>query len=486
MDIKTWVIEQIEKINFEKEFVKCGENVYTYNTFFGFVNSIYNKLASESKFEKVIAVMENGLELFSLYFVCMLNGKIIIPIDSQKSNKEIDDLISQNIENAIVISDEQKEKWPCVLTQDIKNIIENHDCVEKMKSNVLSKMSEADFDASFLITFTSGTSGNSKGVIHSLGNLFQTSKSFAKITPIIQPAVFGHIMPMTYMAGILNSIIKPFVFGAKIVLLGRFGVPLALRFWNIVNANEINVMWMSPTMLNMIIKTDRGIIGKNYCSNKELQIFVGTAPLMPALKKEFEEKYNVILLSSYGLTETLFISVDTVETSGLCDGNVGKLLPGVEIIEKDKEALLRVPWMYKGYTNEDTAAYFWNDYYKSGDLINVENDILYITGRKKDLIVKGGLNISPVKIEEEIVKLQEIDDAAVFGRTSDLEELICCAYVTSSAEERQSIERKVNKAVEESLGKTHTIDKFYCIDKMLYNLNGKKDKKQIQNLVEGK
>lgn len=478
MLVKEWVLEQIDKIDFDKNFVtddRTGKS-YSYSSFFAAVIQMNALLETKPGIKKIIPVMENSLSLFALYFVCMLSNRIIVPIDSKKGANEIQILIKENEENSLVIESEQDELFE----------VEYSFCeeAEVIKQQLLKLLKKRDFENDYLISFTSGTSGNSKGVRHSLNDLFLTSKAFNETHAIKRNEVFGHLLPMTYMAGILNSIIKPFVYGNEIVILGRFDVKMAIRFWGIMSKYSISMLWLTPTMLNMIYNTDRGEKGIEYCSNSDLLIFVGTAPLTLQLKNKFEEKYQIKLYISYGLTETLFISVDTDETHDRKDGNVGKILPGVRFADMSDEALLDVDWMFLSYTNEDTSHYFEGTFYKSGDLVEIKDGTLYIVGRKKDLIIKGGMNISPASIENELVKLSAIREVAVFGRSDDGEEKIICAYVAEREAEQKQLQKEMNHLLHTNLGKAYTIDEFYLMQELIYNINGKKDIQKIKERIE--
>lgn len=482
MGISEWVNSQLKKIDASDIFVKAKEAQYTYQEFFSITDRIFEGLQIYGAYGKIIAVLENGIDLFFLYFMCMLNGKVIIPIDPQKNVSEIEKLIRQNKDNALVISEAEQPECNYISANILKDI-RNRKIADRHGDTDIEKIfGQIDYQVEYLITFTSGTSGNSKGVVHSLGDLFSTIRAFQTVHPIGDNAVFGHVMPMTYMAGILNSIFHPFILGAKLVILGRFGIPLAIRFWKALSADNINVMWLSPTMLNMVLQTDRSKLGGMYCQEHKPQLFIGTAPLATALKKEFEERYQIPLYVSYGLTEALYVSVDTPDTSKRNDGNVGRLLPGVKVTEQNGEALIDTPWMFPRYTNEPTEPYFSGKYYKTGDLIKVHHDVLYIVGRKKDLIIKGGLNISPVNMEEEIMATGLVEDVAVFGKESGVEEIICCAY--TCGKDSREIEKQLNKVLKKKLGTPYTVDAFYRMDKLLYNLNGKKDKAALKAWLE--
>ena len=284
---------------------------------------------------------------------------------------------------------------------------------------------------------------------------------------------YYHVMPMTYMAGILNSIIMPFLAGQAIYVGSRFSVSTARSFWKTVERYGIDTIWLSPTMLTMIQKMDKADVGIRYCQSHEILFLIGTAALTKAVREKFEEKYRVSLFASYGLTETLFISVETEALLG--KDSVGALLPGVQIENEGGELLLGVPWMFLRYINADTSQYMKGQYYRSGDLYEYR-DALWITGRRKDLIVKGGMNVSPAKIEAVVMENEAIQECAVFGVMNETgDEAIFCCYVTESNEEEQ-LKHDINAAILERLGKNYRVDLFLRVGSIIKNTNGKADK----------
>ena len=95
----------------------------------------------------------------------------------------------------------------------------------------------------------------------------------------------SHTMPMTYMAGILNTIFLPFIFGGKIILLPRFNVKNSMLFWKNIEKYNVNTFWLSPTMLHLLMKIDKGNSIVDYFANRKIWFSVGTAPLNPKLKE---------------------------------------------------------------------------------------------------------------------------------------------------------------------------------------------------------
>lgn len=438
---------------------------YSYDDFWHNVLIVSNQLNCKNS-KTVIAVMDNGIKLFFLYFACMLTGTVIIPIDPYKAKKEINEIVLEH-SGAVVFDDESI------------HIEANNDYSKKAENDIDCLIDEIDLDKIFMITYTSGSTGRAKGVIHTLRNLFGAAEVFGKATGLNAGYTMCHVMPMTYMAGILNTIMMPFICGCKIALLPRFDVMSAISFWKNVKKLQINAFWFSPTMLNLLMTVDRKARIREYLNGRETLFFVGTAPLHESTRRKFEEKYGVDLLQSYGLSETLFIATELPSY----DNNhkaVGKVLPGVKIkVYPDQEIGIQVPWMFRGYSNEDTGAYFFDGNYMSGDLgILDEKNELILTGRKKDLIIKGGMNISPAQIENCLIDEGLVSECAALGIKKGDEESIVCWYV--AVEDKPFLVNEANKYIELRISKYARVDRFVPVKQIPKNLNGKIDKQKLK------
>lgn len=480
--------DTVKSIDFNQVFViddNKGKS-YTYGRFFCECMKLAIDIEKEFDCESIVAVLENGYSLFKLYFVAMLANKEIIVIDPLKGADEIKEIIL-GIKQGILVHEENINFDNKRLIRWEKNTVEryetNTDFIDK--DIILELLKKVDLYKTYLTTFTSGTSGVTKGVRHSLNSLLSTAIAFQNASSRGEGGCFFHFMPMTYMAGILNSIFLPFMMKQKIVLGKRFGVKTAITFWQKAIKYKADTFWLSPTMLTLIEKVDRSKAGEDYCRQRELCFWVGTAALTEKVRLRFESRYGVEVNASYGLSETLFVSVENDWTRKISEKNsVGKLLKGVQYrIEEDGEFLLYVPWMYQGYTNENDEMYFQGKYYKTGDLVQIKDEILYITGRKKDLIIKGGLNLSPALIEEYVNQVENVCENAVFGLKNALgEEVVCCAYVIEKTASALEIESTINKKVISGLGKNYKIDVFLKVRELPRNINGKIDKNQLKKM----
>lgn len=487
-------IDKIEEIDFVNPFISddIGHREFTYAQFFELALNTGDYINQNVCGDSVVAVMENSFELALLYFSVMFTSKRIMVVDPQKGKDEIKNILDE-IEKTGLFADEKlmldqiSEHMMLTIPRDIISVANNKEKANKVKKTVIEKLAERPLNMPYLVTYTSGTTGVTKGVEHTLNNLFMTALALDEAV-MKRDGVFIHVLPMTYMAGILNSLFYPFIVRSKIVITKRFSIISVRNFWNTVIKYNVDLFWLSPSMLMMIDQMDRKTEGEEYCKSRELTFLIGTAPLTNELRIRFNERYGVSVYASYGLSETLFISVENKKTLMISDVNsVGKVLSGVEYKFTDSgEMYIKVPWMYLGYTNEDTNAYFDGDYYKSGDLAKIEDGCLYITGRSKDLIIKGGMNISPVLIENVVNSTEGIIENVVVGiKDKNGEEKVCCAYISDIvADMTEQFESEIKKQVIAVLGKNYMIDFMWKLNSIPRNINGKVDKNRLKQMWE--
>ena len=454
------IFNNIRDIQSESVFIrdtKSGKD-YSFGTFFSMVQQIGNKL--EGKYDEIIVCKENSFELCLLLFVCLIKNITVIPVDPRKENKELQE-VKKNHLGAGWISDADKF--------DFKSI-------EQQTVSIIDLFVKVDFKKNFLITYTSGTTGISKGVIHSAGNLFINAYIFGKSLGL-QECCLAHIMPMTYMAGILNSLILPFVMKGKIVIFPRFEIKTMGIFWKNIDKYSINMIWMSPTMLNMISCYDKKGSKANYIRDNNVVFCVGTAPLSQNVKEKFERLFQTRVYQSYGLTELLLLTTENLET-GRNINSVGKPIEGVQMKLEDNELLVKVPWGFKGYTNEDSEICFSGLYFRSGDLAAFQEGNLFISGRKKEMIIRGGIKINPREIEKVIYSVPGVEECRVDAVIVDDEEKICC-YLVSIGSFTKCVE-KIKQEIACVLGSLYSIDYFIQMRELPKNLNGKIDSARLR------
>ncbi|MHA7733148.1 class I adenylate-forming enzyme family protein [Nitrosopumilus sp. S6] len=419
----------------------------------------------------ICTLLNNSLDFMKLYFVALISNFTIVPIDPEKGKEDVNEIINFVKPKIVII--EKEEQRITHNNIEIKNIVRKP--IKETKDN-LSVLYKIDSQRDFLITFTSGTTGSPKGVVHSIQNLILSALAFNENFNFDTKNVFFHNLPMSYMAGILNTIFLPFISNSKIVIGPRFSLKNAIDFWEIPKKYSVNTFWLTPTIIGLLLKFDRGEKGRNYTKNRNIIGCVGTSALNYSIKKKFEKKYNISLYESYGLSEVLFVSTNSPKKD---DESVGEILNDVELKLKNEEILIKVPWMLKKYYNSENKKNITEGYFISGDLGRISGKKLTITGRKKELIVKGGINISPKKLEDFIINEKFFDECIVLGFPDDVlgEKTVCFVLENSNNKHRK---KELNKKIVEKLGKDYHIDEFVELNEISKTTNGKTNKPKIK------
>ncbi|RUW64349.1 class I adenylate-forming enzyme family protein, partial [Mesorhizobium sp. M2A.F.Ca.ET.067.02.1.1] len=351
-------------------------------------------------------------------------------------------------------------------------------------------------DRLWSIHFTSGTTGLPKGVAHRVGALLGNAHLFNDTFGIGRDSRFVHVMPMPYMAGFLNTLLGAFTAQASIILAPQFRPQSALHFWEPVKAYGGNTIWMSPTMLAALTRVDRDRAGVELCSSQAMRIFSATAPLSTRVQREFEAKYGVEVTESYGLSELLLIAAND-GPAGRKDSSVGPCLPEIHITIRneageematgsDGSIFINTPFVSAGYidfaTGELTPAGFWFD---TGDLGHLDDDgYLFVTGRVKDLIIRGGFNVSPRQIEEVLLQHPAVKDAAVVGIPHDFYgEQVVAAIIPVAGVKLEDVQASLRERCLSALGLSTVPDRFVAVDTLPVTNLGKIRKPALREVL---
>ncbi len=294
-----------------------------------------------------------------------------------------------------------------------------------------------------VIFFTSGTTSLPKGVCHDFETLLANADAFNDSAGLDRSVRLLHVMPTGYMAGLLNTFLSPLMAGGVVVLGDAFDAPSALGFWAAAKRHDVNTLWLSPTMAATLAPLARGAELPAWAAAHLRHVFVGTAPLHTATRDSFRARVGVDCLESYGMTECMFVSVNHPDVPNP-GHSVGRLLRGVEgqvrgasgeVLPSgaEGELWLRSAYSGAGYLDDATGepvhsvtADGWLD---TGDVARFDDaGLMTITGRRKDLIIRGGTNVSPKAVEEVALSFPGVRDAAVVGIPHPYwgEEVVAC------------------------------------------------------------
>jgi long-chain acyl-CoA synthetase len=275
------------------------------------------------------------------------------------------------------------------------------------------------------ILYTSGTTGRPKGVKLTVKNFLceqQATQGLLEVTP--EDKIIG-VLPFFHVFGLSNILLMGLVKGASIVLVPQYSPGNLLK---IIMKSRPTLMIAIPTIFgHLLTLLERKKVG---LPDTVRLCVSGAAPLPKEMIEAFEMCSGCRILEGYGLTETVAACCAN-PPDGVCKpGSIGVPLHGFEMKIVDAngtelpsgevgEIAVRGEGVTPGYYNlpKDTEEAFRDSWFLTGDMgYQDQEGYFFITDRKKEIIIKGGLNISPREVEEVLLKHPMVEEAAVTGR----------------------------------------------------------------------
>ncbi len=279
-----------------------------------------------------------------------------------------------------------------------------------------------------LLMYTSGTTGRPKGVVLTHGSLIAGGANTALAHALDEKDRAMCVLPLYHINGLCVTIMGPLASGGSLVLPPRFSVS---SFWSTIA--EWKCTWFSvvPTQISYLLHDQEN---QPEQSGSATTIRFGrsaSAPLSPNVQNAFETRFGIPIVETMGLTETaaqilsnpLPPGIRKIGSPGIAYGNeirIGDEQQRELPAHTEGEVLVRGPNVMRCYLrNEDAtrAAITSDGWLRTGDLGKMDEDgYVYITGRLKELIIKGGENIAPREIDEALYSHPDVVEAAAFAR----------------------------------------------------------------------
>jgi long-chain acyl-CoA synthetase len=464
--------------------------------------------------DRVATIVPNCTELAVVYFACLYCGATIVPVNANLGAAEAQYILTNSKPKCTVATFSTSKKFEGVLREPII-LSTSQDQGSASSAHVIAldrlggaaafeSLGETSADDLAVIVYTSGTTAKPKGLAHHIGRLVRNAMAFADSQRVDSSSRFYLTLSMAYMGGIYNLLLLPFLIGGSVVVDHVFDARSSLTFWERVTKFDVNTLWLAPTILSILLKMDRGHLGEEYCRSAIKKTFVGFAPLPGRVKVDFEKRYGVTLIENYGLSETLFVTARSRPSEELtldAQGYVGEPLPGIclrvcaengSIVASGEEGEIQIltPDLMAGYiTNTgDLQRVDAGEWFSSGDYGCVsEGGSLSITGRKKDLIIRGGVNVSPAAIEEVLLRAAHVNDAAVISVPHEIygEDIVAVLKLDSGVE-LESVLDSIMSECKQALAAHQQPSRYMAIDEFPRTSNGKIQKVKLRELVWNK
>ena len=439
--------------------------------------------------ERIVFLVPAGFDYVRIQWGIWRAGGIAVPLCEKHPLPSIEYVIEDTKASTIIFSKEfEKFLAPLLNSSNIRCLP-----VESI-GNKKGKLPNVKKESRALILYTSGTTGNPKGVVTTHANIQVQIEALTKSWDWSKEDHALNVLPLHHVHGIINILSCALWSGACCEFLPKFGPQ---EVFDIFCKNEVNVFMAVPTIYFKLIayydklptQEKQRISGS---LNKFRLMVSGSAALPVSVLEKWEKISGHILLERYGMTE-IGMAISNPYKGERKAGYIGAPLPGVSIrlvdengLEDESQGEIQIKGknVFKEYWGkpEATKAAFTSDgWFKSGDMAIFENGSYRILGRNSvDIIKSGGYKISALEIEEVLRSHPKIKDCGVVGiPDEEWGEIIAASLVLSDnrfdlSELKDWIRTRLP---------SYKVPRTYLVqDDLPRNVMGKVTKKEIKKL----
>ncbi len=457
-------------------------------------------LSVEKKQKKnalICTLTENSLSSIQLMLGIMYSGMTQVPLNLVAGEDQLAYIIEHS-ESKILFSTKSNIDLA-------KKIIKKSNCnvelIEIDKDNFIDglndkKVTLEDLERSnnALLMYTSGTTGKPKGVMLTHDNIINGGRNVLVSHELSSSDKALCVLPLYHINGLIVTVMGPLVSHSSLVLSEKFS---ASNFWK--HIDEFKCTWFSivPTIVSSLLNKYSELEFKSLDISSARFGRSASAALAPETHKNFEEKFRIKMIETMGLTETCapilsnppFPNPIKYGSPGIAFGNEVKILDE-EFKEVERNIIGQICVRGKNVMNEyyknpiETKKSFHNDWLLTGDLGLMDSDnFVFVKGRIKELIIKGGENISPREIDDVLYQHPDVLEAAAFGdHCSHYGETVKAGVVLknkNSVNEKDLIEH-----CSKILGKFKSPDNIHFFDELPKGSSGKIQRLKIKDQIK--
>jgi long-chain acyl-CoA synthetase len=382
--------------------------------------------------ERVVVCMSNCAEVGLSYNAIWRAGGVTTPVLFLLSDEELRHVLADSEAAYVVTTPEFLPKVQAASAglATVRGIVlAGGDAEGTLSFAELEAASDTDLVASdpdslAALLYTGGTTGRSKGVM--LSHNAMSAAAWAATSVSYDPALHISLLPLplSHAYGLLVSTLSLHAPEPGTAVLMRWFDPAGMLA--LAAEHHVQVAAVVPSMLQMLLAQPL----EDYDLSALRRIACGAAPLLHETRDEVARRLpNVELGEGYGCTESAAL-IATSPLGAVRPGSVGKPVPGVEVrlekaeggdaaVGEDGEICVRGPILMTGYWHaaEETAFAMRDGWLHTGDVGRLDADgYLYVVDRLKDLIIRGGINVYPRDIEDEMLTHPDVVAAAVVGK----------------------------------------------------------------------
>lgn len=427
---------------------------FTYQSFIEKARRLATLLSREGvlRGSRVAVADHNNPNTILAYFACWLIGACAVPLNMSEDDARLAYILYDSKSCCILCRSEYLERVRSVAPSSSTIIDVDTDSAASVHLALMDSLDaypypNADDDMRFddcLVVYTSGTTGSPKGVVLIQQNLFADGYDIAEWHGINENTRMMCVLPVHHVNGTIVTHVAPFLAGASVVLNRKFS---ASHFFDVIRTESVHIVSVVPTLLAFLLEANAD--GQGALEGGFRHCICGAGPLTCDLAARFEEHYHIPIVHGYGLSETTCYTCFLPSTLAWDEHrrwmkdygypSIGVPLPcnemaihtpdGFEVPDGERgEIVSRGPNVMKEYFGNEKATdeAFQHGWFRTGDEGFVTRDdrggrkYFFITGRLKELIIRGGVNLAPLEIDEVIARAPGVRAGIAVGFENDV------------------------------------------------------------------
>jgi malonyl-CoA/methylmalonyl-CoA synthetase len=385
--------------------------------------------------DRVLLCAPTSLELVAAYLGILRIGATAMPCDAALTASELAHLLRDGEPVAAFVAPDARERLEQAEADaaPVGTVVTIGGEADGLAALAAEPVAPEPSPGPAMLAYTSGTTGAPKGVPLTHGNVLASTRGVVKAWRWSTDDVLVHALPLSHQHG-LSGVHLSLLTGSRAVIFSRFDPEVLC---GVIAAHRATVLFAVPAMYERLDAWDG--IGDAELGSLRAAI-CGSAPLSAALAERVDGWLGQVPLERYGSTEA-GLDVSNAYDGPRRPGRVGWALPGIEVrLEgENDEILVRGPQVFEGYWRRPDAtaeALTPDGWFRTGDLgrIDPADGSLEISGRSKELIISGGLNVYPREVEAVLEEHPAVGGVAVAGVPSERwgEEVV--AFVVPAAD----------------------------------------------------
>ncbi len=417
----------------EKDALRVGGQGVTYSQLHGMAAKVAGTLRENGiqPGDRVAVILPNVPSFPVVYWGILLAGGVVVPMNPLLKSGEIDYFFTDSGAKIAFV-------WPDFVAEATKGAATSGTRIVETGpmgpndfagGDPIGEPTPREDDDTAIILYTSGTTGRPKGAELTHSNIHLNAMRSAQViqTMTSDDIVMG-CLPLFHVFGLVVGLNAATIAGASLALIPRFDPQAAIE---VIEKERVTIMQGVPTMYAAILNHP----ASDGMDASSLRTCASGGSAMPLeVMRAFEEKFGCVILEGYGLSETSPVASFNMPDKERKPGTIGVAIPGCEMkcvdldgaevpVGEVGEIAIRGDNVMKGYWNkpEATAEAIPDGWFRTGDLATMDDEGYFtIVDRKKDMILRGGMNVYPREVEEVVYTHPDVLEVAVVGIPDDL------------------------------------------------------------------